>query len=250
LTGVNIGDYGIFDNRSSKHDSDFYKLLRNLDNVKGIDRFRISSIEPNLLGNDIIDFAGSSSRIAPHFHMPLQSGSDKILRLMKRRYRRDLYAERVRKIKSVMPHACIGADVIVGFPGETEEDFLDSYKFIQDIDVSYLHVFTYSERDETEAASMSGKVDMAVRKKRNNMLRILSEKKRQDFYRSQIGNSFTVLFEEESHDGFMHGFTENYIRVRYPYQESLINTPLAMTLNKFDGSLCADAEIMIHELHE
>jgi threonylcarbamoyladenosine tRNA methylthiotransferase MtaB len=249
LTGVNIGDYGIYSNPIAKHESDFFELLRNLEKVKGIERFRISSIEPNLLGNDIIDFVSSSSHIAPHFHMPLQSGSDKILRLMKRRYRRDLYAERVKKIKSVLPNACIGVDVIVGFPGETDDDFLETYKFIQEIEVSYLHVFTYSERDDTEAATMTGKIDMAIRKKRNNMLRILSEKKRQEFYRSQLGKTFTVLFEEESHEGYMHGFTENYIRVRYPYQESLINTPLLIKLDKFDGTASADAEILIQEMH-
>ena len=244
LTGVNIGDFGIYDGQTEKHVSSFYDLIRKLDTVESIERFRISSIEPNLLQDEIIDFVANSKRFAPHFHIPLQSGCDKILGLMRRRYKRKLYADRVEKIKRVMPHACIGVDVIVGFPGETENDFLDTYNFLNELDVSYLHVFTYSERENTEAFTFSGVIDYSERKKRNKMLRILSEKKRQDFYRSQLGKQFTVLFEDGFHEGFMHGHTENYIKIRIPYDASLINIPVSVCLEKFDGSLCADGLVV------
>ncbi len=241
LTGVNIGDYGIYDSDKKVQETNFSELISQLDNVEGIERFRISSIEPNLLTDEIITIVASSKKFAPHFHIPLQSGSDKILRLMKRRYRSDLYVKRVEKIKSVMPHACIGADVIVGFPGETHDDFNTTYNFLKELPVSYLHVFTYSERDNTEAIVLPYSVPYAERKKRNKMLRILSEKKRQEFYRLNTGRIFTALFEDESHDGFMHGFTENYIKVRMPYDKSLINRPSRIVIDRFDGGLCADA---------
>ena len=248
LTGVNIGDFGIYDGSTQQHQTSFYNLIQKLDNNKNIERFRISSIEPNLLTNEIIDFVSNSERFAPHFHLPLQSGSDKILRLMRRRYNSDLYKERISKIKETMPHACIGADVIVGFPGETEKDFLETYNFLNESDVSYLHVFTYSERENTEAYNFEGVVEFSERKKRNKMLRILSEKKRQYFYRSNLGKNFIVLFEDDSHDGYMYGYTENYIKVRLPYDKSLINIPVNVRLEQFDGSLFCDASVLISQL--
>ena len=244
LTGVNIGDYGIFDAKSGNHENNFLDLVKELDKVERIERFRISSIEPNLLNDEIIDFVAASERFAPHFHMPLQSGSDKILRLMRRRYRRDLYEERVSRIKDILPDACIGVDVIVGFPGETEDDFLETYNFLNNLDVSYLHVFTYSERDNTEAAALPNVVSFTERKRRNKMLRILSEKKLLHFYRSNLGKQFTVLFEDAPHEGYMHGHTENYIRVRLTYDSSLLNVPVKVFLNNFDGSLCVDGELV------
>jgi threonylcarbamoyladenosine tRNA methylthiotransferase MtaB len=237
LTGVNIGDYGIM-NVDSPRANTFLELIHQLDNVEGIERFRISSIEPNLLTDEIIDFVVASKRFAPHFHIPLQSGSDKILGLMRRRYRKNLYEARVAKIKSVMPDACIGVDVIVGFPGDTDEDFLDTYNFLNGLDVSYLHVFTYSERDNTPAAEMDGVVPVTIRKQRNKMLRILSDKKRQHFYRSQIGKSLTALFEHHIDDkNMMSGFTENYVRVRMPAVTEYINSTVHVTLDSFDGGI-------------
>lgn len=248
LTGVNIGDFGIYDGKKEKHESSFYDLLKKLDTIDSIERFRISSIEPNLLKDEIIDFVSTSERIAPHFHLPLQSGSDKILGLMKRRYKRELYTDRVSRIKKSMPSACIGVDVIVGFPGETETDFLETYNYLNELDISYLHVFTYSERENTEAFSFPNAVNYSERKRRNKMLRILSEKKRQSFYRTNIGNPYTVLFEDGSHEGFMHGYTENYIKVKMPYVSSLINIPVQVHLDKFDGSLCVNALPLIHQI--
>ena len=250
LTGVNIGDFGIYDGLTEKHESTFYDLIKKLDTIRNIERFRISSIEPNLLKDEIIEFVSSSERFAPHFHLPLQSGSDKILGLMRRRYKRNLYTDRVSLIKKIMPHACIGVDVIVGFPGETENDFLETYNFLNELDISYLHVFTYSERENTEAFTFPNVVNYSERKKRNKMLRILSEKKRQNFYRSNLGKQFTVLFEDDSHDGYMHGHTENYIKVRMPYDSSLINTPVQVFLEKFDGSLCVNALPLINQIIE
>lgn len=220
LTGVNIGDYGIEEGRRK---SRFLDLIQQLDTLEGIERYRISSIEPNLLNNEIIAFVSRSQRFAPHFHVPLQSGSNKILRLMRRRYLRELYEDRVEKIKQLMPHACIGVDVIVGFPGETEADFLETYQFLNELPVSYLHVFTYSERANTPAAGMERAVPLKVRAKRSKMLRILSEKKRRRFYEENIGSTSTVLFEEDIEEGMMHGFTENYIRVVAKYDPLLIN---------------------------
>ena len=220
LTGVNTGDFGI---QNGTRNERFIDLIRALDTVEGIDRFRISSIEPNLLTDEVISFVASSSRFVPHFHIPLQSGSNRTLKRMKRRYLRELYAERVSTIKQAMPDCCIGADVIVGFPGETDEDFLETYRFLNELDVSYLHVFTYSERDNTAAALMSGRVDTRKRAERSKMLHILSEKKKRHFYESNIGKTLTVLFENDVSNGMMHGFTENYIRVAARYDPMLIN---------------------------
>ncbi|MCL4641820.1 MULTISPECIES: tRNA (N(6)-L-threonylcarbamoyladenosine(37)-C(2))-methylthiotransferase MtaB [Olivibacter] len=220
LTGVNIGDFGM---RQGQREDRFLDLVKALDAVDGIDRFRISSIEPNLLSNEIIDFVASSKRFVPHFHMPLQSGSNKILGLMRRRYKRELYAERVKRIKSLMPDCCIGVDVIVGFPGETREDFLQTYEFLNDLDISYLHVFTYSERENTIASQMEGAVPGSARSDRSKMLHILSEKKRRAFYVSQLGNEMEVLFESDVKEGYMHGFSKNYVKVRAKYDPLLVN---------------------------
>ena len=234
LTGVNIGDYGKGEFGNKKHEHTFLELVQALDEVEGIHRLRISSIEPNLLKNDTIDFVADSNSFVPHFHIPLQSGSNDILKLMRRRYMRELYEERVQRIREVMPHACIGVDVIVGFPGETDEHFLETYKFLQELDISYLHVFTYSERDNTIAAEMDGVVPMGTRRKRSRMLRGLSVKKRRAFYESQIGSVRSVLFEGENKDGFTHGFTDNYVRVKVPYDESLSNTLHNVKLTHID----------------
>ena len=224
LTGVNIGDYGKGEFGNKKHEHTFLDLVRALDQVQGIHRLRISSIEPNLLKNETIDFVAGSKTFVPHFHIPLQSGSDTVLGLMRRRYRKDLYVDRVRNIKQTMPHACIGVDVIVGFPGETEAHFLETYHFLQELDISYLHVFTYSERDNTLATSMPGAVPKNVRSKRSRMLRGLSVKKRRAFYESQLGSERTVLFEGENKEGYIYGFTENYIKVKAPWDPKLVNT--------------------------
>jgi threonylcarbamoyladenosine tRNA methylthiotransferase MtaB len=194
-----------------------------LDKVEGIERFRISSIEPNLLHEEIVSFVSSSQKFVPHFHIPLQSGCNKILKLMRRRYLRELYAERVEYIKSLIPDCCIGVDVIVGFPGESDEDFLETYNFINELNIAYLHVFTYSERANTLATEMENSVPMKTRHKRSKMLRILSEKKRRKFYEENIGKHKRVLFEEDIEDGYMHGYTENYIRVRAKYDPVLVN---------------------------
>lgn len=214
LTGVNIGDYGI---REGKREHKFLDLLKALDEINGINRIRISSIEPNLLTNEIIAFVSQSKRFVPHFHIPLQSGSNKILGLMKRRYRKELYVERVSKIKQLLPDCCIGVDVIVGFPGESREDFLETYNFLNDLDISYLHVFTYSERENTPAADMGGTVPGSQRADRSKMLHILSEKKRRAFYETQLGKNFEVLFEADHKEGLLHGFTRNYVKVRIDY---------------------------------
>ncbi len=234
LTGVNIGDYGKGEFGNKKHEHTFYELVQALDDVKDIERLRISSIEPNLLKNETIDFVSQSKKFVPHFHIPLQSGSNVILKLMKRRYMKELYVDRVNKIKEVMPYACIGVDVIVGFPGETDEHFLETYNFLNTLDVSYLHVFTYSERDNTDAASMEGVVSKAVRAKRSKMLRGLSVKMRRAFYESQIGSSRTVLFESENKEGYIHGFTENYVKVKSPWNPELVNTLHQIELTKID----------------
>lgn len=239
LTGVNLGDFGngteVIEGTKPKKEAMFIDLIKELDKVVGIERFRISSIEPNLLTDEVIDFVSKSTRFAPHFHVPLQSGSDKILRLMRRRYVRDLYKSRVEKIKSVMPHACIGVDVIVGFPGETEDDFLDTYHFLNDLDVSYFHVFTYSERANTLAAEFSDIVPINVRRDRNERLRILSDKKRNYFYNQFIGQTRPVLFENAPEKGQMSGFTDNYIKVIHPIEEAAINTVQYAVLNHYCG---------------
>lgn len=239
LTGVNIGDYGKGEFGNKKHDHTFLDLIRALDHVDGIERLRISSIEPNLLNKDIISFVASSRIFVPHFHIPLQSGSDELLRSMKRRYPLNLYTDRVQQIKKSMPNACIGVDVIVGYPGETDELFLETYKYLSDLDISYLHVFTYSERPNTEAIDLPGAVPLKVRAKRSKMLRGLSVKKRRAFYESQIGKKATVLFESENKEGFINGFTENYVKVKTPFDKELINTTHQILLEKIadDGSV-------------
>jgi len=224
LTGVNIGDYGKGEFGNKKHEHTFLELVQELDKVHGIHRLRISSIEPNLLKDETIDFVANSEIFVPHFHIPLQSGSDDLLKKMKRRYMRKVYTNRVARIKETMPNACIGVDVIVGFPGETEEHFLETYNYLNDLDISYLHVFTYSERPNTEAVLMEGVVPKNIRAKRSKMLRGLSAKKRRAFYESQIGNTLTVLFEGENKEGYIHGFTENYVKVKAPWNPALVNT--------------------------
>jgi threonylcarbamoyladenosine tRNA methylthiotransferase MtaB len=234
LTGVNIGDYGKGEFGNKKHEHTFLDLVKALDEVEGIERLRISSIEPNLLKNETIDFVSKSRTFVPHFHIPLQSGSNEILGKMKRRYQREVYTDRVANIRQVMPHACIGVDVIVGFPGETDEHFLETYNFLNEMDISYLHVFTYSERDNTEAAIMEGVVPMNVRNKRSKMLRGLSVKKRRAFYENQLGTNRTVLFESENKEGYIHGFTENYVKVKTPWNPELVNTLHEINLTKID----------------
>jgi threonylcarbamoyladenosine tRNA methylthiotransferase MtaB len=234
LTGVNIGDYGKGEFGNKKHEHTFLELVQALDELEGIERLRISSIEPNLLKNETIDFVSKSRTFVPHFHIPLQSGSNDILKKMKRRYLRELYVDRVNKIREVMPDACIGVDVIVGFPGETEEHFLETYHFLNELNISYLHVFTYSERDNTEAAEMAGIVPGNVRSKRSKMLRGLSVKKRRAFYESQIGTTRTVLFEAENKEGYIHGFTENYVKVKTPWNPELVNTLHKIKLTRID----------------
>ena len=228
LTGVNIGDFGRY------NDETFGDLVKELDTLEGIDRIRISSIEPNLLTTEIIDFVSTSKRFVPHFHVPLQSGSPDILKAMRRRYKRDVYSDRVEKIKSIMPHCCIGVDVIVGFPGETEELFMETYNFINELDVSYLHVFTYSERDNTHAVELGGVVSSQDRAKRSKMLHILSDKKRRAFYEQNIGKDATVLFETERDGDVMYGFTENYVKVKTAYDEALANQIVNVKLSEVD----------------
>jgi len=245
LTGVNTGDFGLQEGSRKEH---FIDLIRTLDEVEGIDRFRISSIEPNLLSDEIIEFVASSKRFVPHFHIPLQSGSDKILKRMRRRYLREVYESRVAKIKSVMPYCCIGADVIVGFPGETHDDFLDTYRFLNELDVSYLHVFTYSERNNTLAATLPGKVPARERAERSTMLHSLSDKKRRKFYEENIGRQASVLFENDIENGRMHGFTENYIRVAATYDPVLINELKTVRLVGINSSGLMEAEDVYFEV--
>ena len=227
LTGVNTGDFGI---RNGERRDSFIDLVKALENVPGINRFRISSIEPNLLTSEIISFIGRSDKFAHHFHIPLQSGSNKILKMMRRRYQRELYADRVSQIKEAMPDACIGVDVIIGFPGETEEDFLETYSFLNELDISYLHVFTYSERPNTLAINMNNSVPKNERSTRSKMLRSLSEKKRRYFYKQFIGSEMAVLFEKDIEAGKIHGFTDNYIRVAIDYSPEFINKILPVKL--------------------
>ena len=234
LTGVNIGDYGKGEFGNKRHQHTFFDLVQSLEQVPGISRLRISSIEPNLLKNETIELVSKSEVFVPHFHIPLQSGSDKVLKKMKRRYLTSLYRDRIKTIQNKMPHACIGVDVIVGFPGETEQDFLETYEFLNELAVSYLHVFTYSERDRTEAANMSEVVPLAVRNKRSKMLRGLSVKLRRAFYESQIDTKRTVLFEGENKKGYIHGFTENYVKVKTPWDPALVNTVAEVRLRDID----------------
>lgn len=242
LTGVNIGDFGAGTNE------DFYGLVQALDTIEEIDRFRISSIEPNLLSNEIIEFVAQSEKFVPHFHIPLQSGSDELLKQMRRRYESDLYRNRVEKIRELMPDACIGVDVIVGFPGETEALFLETYNFLNELAIDYLHVFTYSERPNTTAMRMDGVVEPEVRAKRSKMLRILSTKKKRKFYRDNIGKEAQVLIEAEAHGEQMHGFTENYVKVSVPYQAELVNTIQPVKLLGVNADNLMDAEWMGAEI--
>lgn len=239
LTGVNIGDFGIQEGRREER---FLDLVKAIDQVQGIDRIRISSIEPNLLTNETIDYVSKSNRFVPHFHVPLQSGNNKILRKMRRRYLRELYEDRVSKIKTLMPHCCIGVDVIVGFPGETHEDFLETYHFLNELPVSYLHVFTYSERANTRAAEMNEVIPLKERQQRSKMLRSLSEKKKRQFYEENLGQTATVLFEDDVEDGMMQGFTENYVRVTAKYDPMLINELKTITLKSINDKGLVEVE--------
>ncbi len=248
LTGVNLGDFGIMDVESGKHESTFYDLAKAFDQIEGLQRIRISSIEPNLLSEEIIDLVAASKKFMPHFHIPLQSGSDKLLKLMRRRYLTILYTKRVEYIKNKIPNCCIGVDVIVGFPGETDEDFLTTYNYLNELDISYLHVFTYSERDNTLAADMDNVVPVAIRKKRNNMLRILSEKKLRHFYHQHIGKTYNVLFEADNKNGFMHGFTENYIKVKTSYNAGLINRVVPCIMKSVDQFGEMEVELIYPEI--
>lgn len=240
LTGVNIGDFGngteVIEGSRPKKEALFIDLIEQLDKIEGIDRYRISSIEPNLCTEEIIDFVANSEKFVPHFHMPLQSGSDKMLRLMQRRYKRQLYADRVSKIKAVMPHACIGVDVIVGFPGETEADFMETYEFLHSLDISYLHVFTYSERPNTKAAEMADVVPVGERRRRNRMLRSLSEKKKRAFYEQFINSERKVLLESSKVDGMLSGYTDNYIRVEIPFEENILNEIKTLKLQEIKAN--------------
>lgn len=242
LTGVNIGDFG------KGTDEDFFGLVQELDKIEKIDRYRISSIEPNLLSNEIIDFVAKSKRFAPHFHIPLQSGSNQILKEMRRRYSRELYVDRVNRIKSLMPNACIGVDVIVGYPGETEELFLETVQFLKELDVSYLHVFSYSERNNTVAIRRSGVVPTEVRKERSKILQQLSEKKRRYFYEQQLHKQYTVLFEAQEQNGEMFGFTENYIKIKSAYNPQWVNTLKQVIPTHVNNDGTMNAEILVDEL--
>ena len=242
LTGVNIGDYGKGEFGKKKHDNTFLELINELDKVDRIARIRISSIEPNLLSNDIIRFVANSKKFVPHFHIPLQSGSNTILKLMRRRYKRELYKERVNYIKSLIPNACIGADVIVGFPGETDELFMETYRFIKSLDISYLHVFSYSERDKTLANNFPNVVPKQVRSKRSKLLRSLSVKMRRNFYSKQVGTNKNILFESENKKGFIYGFSENYVRVKTPWRKNLVDSIVKYNLKEIskDGYVLAE----------
>ena len=248
LTGVNIGDYGKGEFGNKKHEHTFFDLVQALDKVEGIERLRISSIEPNLLRNETIEFVSQSRTFVPHFHIPLQSGSNEILKKMKRRYLKEIYTERVNKIHEVMPDACIGVDVIVGFPGESEANFLETYEFLNELNISYLHVFTYSERDNTEAAKMDEVVPVNVRNKRSKMLRGLSVKKRRAFYESQIGTERKVLFESENKEGYIYGFTENYVKVKTPWNPELFNTLQEVVLTHIDEDGTVRVEFLKKEI--
>lgn len=242
LTGVNTGDFGLHQGERRER---FIDLVRALDEVEGIARIRISSIEPNLLTDEIISFVAHSQRFVPHFHVPLQSGSNRVLRLMRRRYQRDLYTGRVEQIKAEMPDACIGVDVIVGFPGETEEDFLETYRYLNELDVSYLHVFTYSERENTLAAAMPDPVPQQVRSERSRMLHILSDKKRRAFYEKNVGSTRTVLFENDIEEGMIHGFTDNYVRVAVPADENLVNRVCSVWIDEITDDCVAKAKLEV-----
>ena len=246
LTGVNIGDYGKGEFGNKNHKNTFLELVTALDKVDGISRVRISSIEPNLLSDDIINFVSNSKKFVPHFHIPMQSGSDTILKLMKRRYLSKLYRDRINHVKQVMPNACIGADVIVGFPGETEEEFMKTYNFIKSLDLSYLHVFTYSERDNTEAVGLNNVVPSNIRSKRSKLLRALSVQLKRKFYMSQLGTIKNVLFEPENRNGFIYGFSNNYVRIKTPWRSSIKDKIIPFELQNIsdDGLVTGEVSIM------
>lgn len=249
LTGVNIGDYGKGEFGNKKHEHTFLDLVKALDHVEGIDRVRISSIEPNLLKDETIDFVSNSNCFVPHFHIPLQSGSNALLKKMRRRYMRELYVDHVEHIKEKMPEACIGVDVIVGFPGETDDLFLETYNFLNELDISYLHVFTFSERDNTPAAEMEDVVPSKVRKKRSKMLRGLSAKKRRAFYESQLESTHEVLFEGENKSGYITGFTENYVKVKTFWNPDLVNTKHQVLLNEIDEDGLVKVDFINEVIH-
>ncbi len=244
LTGVNIGDFG------QGESENFFELVQALDAVEGIERFRISSIEPNLLSNEIIEFVAQSKRFVPHFHIPLQSGSDTLLKAMRRKYLSGLYVERLAKIKELMPNACIGVDVIVGFPGETEQEFMTTVNLLKDLDISYLHVFTYSERANTTAKKMADAVPIHIRRERSKQMQILSDKKRRAFYETQIGKSKSVLFEGEENGDVMNGFTENYVKVKIPFNPNLINQTVKVKLTEIDSDNLVNVELLEHIIVE
>ena len=243
LTGVNIGDYGIFDTKTKKRETNFYELISNIDLIPDLNRVRISSIEPNLLSDEIIQFVHNSNSFVKHFHIPLQSGSDKILKLMKRRYLKNLYISRINKIKELMPDCCIGVDVIVGFPGETEEDFNETYEFLKALNISYLHVFSYSERDNTESLKINHKIPKKTRAIRSQILRKLSDKKKMDFYESNINQIRPVLFESKNYDGYIYGYTDNYIRVKALWSKNLVDNVVDCELIKIDDGIIMNAKV-------
>jgi len=243
LTGVNIGDYGIFDTKTKKRETNFHELISNVDLIPDLNRVRISSIEPNLLSDEIIQFVHNSNSFVKHFHIPLQSGSDKILKLMKRRYLKNLYISRINKIKELMPDCCVGVDVIVGFPGETEEDFNETYEFLNTLNISYLHVFSYSERDNTESLKINHKVPKKNRAIRSQILRKLSDKKKMNFYKSNINQIRPVLFESKNYDGYIHGYTDNYIRVKTLWSKNLVDNVVDCELIKIDDGIIVNAKV-------
>ena len=243
LTGVNIGDYGIFDTKTKKRETNFYELISKIDLIPDLDRVRISSIEPNLLSDEIIQFVHNSNSFVKHFHIPLQSGSDKILKLMKRRYLKDLYISRINKIKELMPDCCIGVDVIVGFPGETEEEFNETYEFLKALNISYLHVFSYSERDNTESLKINHKIPKKIRAIRSQILRKLSDKKKMNFYKSNINQIRPVLFESKNYDGYIYGYTDNYIRVKTLWSKNLVDNVVDCELIKIDDGIIMNAKV-------
>ena len=243
LTGVNIGDYGIFDTKTKKRETNFYELISNIDLIPDLNRVRISSIEPNLLSDEIIQFVHNSNSFVKHFHIPLQSGSDKILKLMKRRYLKNLYISRINKIKELMPDCCIGVDVIVGFPGETEEDFNETYEFLKALNISYLHVFSYSERDNTESLKINHKIPKKIRAIRSQILRKLSDKKKMNFYKSNINQIRPVLFESKNYDGYIYGYTDNYIRVKTLWSKNLVDNLVDCELINIDDGIIMNAKV-------
>ena len=243
LTGVNIGDYGIFDTKTKKRETNFYELISNIDLIPDLNRVRISSIEPNLLSDEIIQFVHNSNSFVKHFHIPLQSGSDKILKLMKRRYLKNLYISRINKIKELMPDCCVGVDVIVGFPGETEEDFNETYEFLKALNISYLHVFSYSERDNTESLKINHKIPRKIRATRSQILRKLSDKKKKNFYKSNMNQIRPVLFESKNYDGYIYGYTDNYIRVKTLWSKNLVDNVVDCELIKIDDGIIMNAKV-------